>query len=160
MSTKVANSEQFKSSNPPRMREELEQIMRARHERIFFRMNRERVPHPDLVCGDGWFPLLNHLCASLQERTDNDGAPQFVLKKLGTVNGRLQFDGYGGSKDVVHEALIKFAQDLSVQTCECCGAPGALVESDSETSFHARCMHHAEKGSCTESTDDLFSDEE
>lgn len=142
MSSNVTNSRSISPPRGERMRLELDEILRNRHEKIFFRMNRTRVPCRAIECGDGWFPLLNHLCASLQERTDLDGAPQLLLKEINTVNGRLQFEDYG-STDVVHQALIRFAKALSMQTCECCGAPGTLVKWGS--SLHARCNFHSGK---------------
>lgn len=142
MSIDVNNSQSISQLRGERMRVELDEILRSRHAKIFFRMNRKNLPRRAIGCGDGWFPLLNHLCTSLQERTDLDGAPQLFLQELNTVNGQLQFEDYG-STDVVHRALIKFAKALAMQTCECCGAPGTLVRVG--LLLHVRCNFHSEK---------------
>lgn len=60
--------------------------------------------------GDGWYPLIEALCAALQRETDK-GAPQVVATDVKDKHGELRFYIEGGID--TQFALIEFAEDLS-----------------------------------------------
>lgn len=74
-------------------------------------------------CGDGWFQLLDELCAAIQARCDA-GAPQLVAEQVKEKFGGLRFYYYGGDEEC--EKLIDAAESKSEETCESCGEKGEL----------------------------------
>jgi hypothetical protein len=70
-------------------------------------------------CGDGWFELVDMLCARLQHHTDHAGGPQVVAAQVKEKFGTLRF--YVDGADDVQEGLIAQAEALSERTCEYCG---------------------------------------
>lgn len=76
-------------------------------------------------CGDGWFDLLDNLCAAIQARCDTVAdCPQLVAEQIKEKFGGLRFYYYGGDEEV--ERLISEAEDKSEETCERCGQAGTL----------------------------------
>ena len=81
-------------------------------------------------CGDGWYPLINSLCDSLQFDTDNNGFPQVVASQVKEKYGTLRFyyniesseDEYYENKCGSQEGKIRFAELLSGYICETCGS--------------------------------------
>lgn len=71
--------------------------------------------------GDGWFSLVDVLCASLQE-ADQRGGPQVVVSQVKEKYGGLRF--YVDGANAVQHAMIDMAERLSRHMCEICGAPG------------------------------------
>ena len=76
-------------------------------------------------CGDGWFQLIDTLCAKLQRMTDEDGAPQIIAVQVKEKFGELRF--YVRQASEAQFALIDEAEQRSAQICEVCGAPGRVV---------------------------------
>jgi len=75
-------------------------------------------------CGDGWFPLIDVLCARLQHETDQLGGPQVVASQVKEKYGGLRFYVQGAS--AAQHAMIDMAEALSERLCEICGAPGQV----------------------------------
>ena len=73
-------------------------------------------------CGDGWYVLLDALCAGLQNETDSGNAPQVVATQIKTKFGGLRF--YVNEASARQMGMIELAGSLSQRTCEICGAPG------------------------------------
>lgn len=100
-------------------------------------------------CGDGWYTLLDCLCFELQKLTDNGedtynyypfgkffanlfrngklmgrwtkkSLPQIEATQIKEKFGTLRFYNSGHCKQA--EVLISYAETLSAQTCEICGA--------------------------------------
>ena len=84
--------------------------------------------------GDGWYKLLEILCASLQWDTDKNGYPQVVATQVKEKFGTLRFYyNWGETKQEVkkkytdrqyahQEGKISFAEHLTETICEGCGA--------------------------------------
>jgi hypothetical protein len=76
-------------------------------------------------CGDGWFDLLDTLCAQLsvlpldKSSDDRIGLRAFQVKEK---YGTLRF--YVDSASDTAFALIEFAEAMSARTCENCGNRG------------------------------------
>lgn len=99
-----------------------------------------------IECGDGWYDLLDHLCANLQWNTDKnnyykDGAapyPQVVATQVKEKFGGLRF--YVENATDAQYAVISFAESLSYHMCDVCGAKG---KPNSEGWIKTRCDEHA-----------------
>ena len=74
-------------------------------------------------CADGWYNIIDCLCAELQDLTSN-GAPQVIATQVKEKFGGLRFYVDGG--DEVGYAAISLAEKLSTVTCEVCGKPGKI----------------------------------
>lgn len=72
--------------------------------------------------GDGWFALIDTLCAALQTETKR-GAPQVIAFQVKEKFGALCFYTRGPVSDR-QRAMIDLASRLSKKTCEKCGCPG------------------------------------
>lgn len=77
--------------------------------------------------GDGWFELIDRLCAQLQSLSDQPDAPQVVALQVKEKFGSLSF--YVRAANDEHMAAIAAAARESKQICETCGAAGSLVVS-------------------------------
>lgn len=92
-----------------------------------------------IEAGNGWFHLIDGLCARLQWETDHDGAPQVVATQVKEKYGTLRFYRHESSKG--QNAMIELAVELSGRICDVCGAPGASV--DVGRIRATRCANHA-----------------
>jgi len=80
----------------------------------------------DIYCNPGWRGILLALCCTLQEHLNRH--PDVVPVTVGQIKskfGELHFF-YDGGDDYCHGA-VSVATQLSLRTCEQCGAPGKLV---------------------------------
>ena len=80
-------------------------------------------------CGDGWFQLIDTLCANLQRMTDEDGAPQIIAVQVKEKFGVLTVSINDRSDDVL-AIFDKYAR-RSAAICIVCGKP--LHYSEDET---------------------------
>ena len=93
-------------------------------------------------CGDGWFNILDQLCANIQEHIDwrnstrerllkdnphkikiPDEVPQLVATQVKEKYGTLSFYYSGG--DDYCAGVIAMAEQMSGKTCEVCGNTGS-----------------------------------
>lgn len=131
------------------MRRELDELLCAKYPKIF--VNR----HGDMKttamcwgfeCGDGWFNIIDQLCANIQHHIDWSerqrdlevkkgiegelGMPrtphvqQVVAVQVKEKFGALRFYTDGGDEQIY--GMIRMAESMSAVTCEECGAPGKL----------------------------------
>lgn len=105
-------------------------------------MTYEKPTHPYLAghylsCGEGWFHIINVLCAQLEDQVTNHGAPTPIVRDVKEKYGTLRF--YADDCNEVQDALIYMAEELSGVTCEVCGKPGRRrAQYETET----RCDEH------------------
>lgn len=91
-------------------------------------------------CGDGWFHILDALCASIENalynarENDKDSDKENVGLEATQVKekyGTLRFYyGVGGVSEGYAryiDGLVSMAEHMSGRTCERCGAPGKTV---------------------------------
>lgn len=81
--------------------------------------------HPEV--GDGWYTLLDELCAKLQQNADAcDSQPKAVQvkEKFGTLRFYIDIGTDEQNK------MIDEAEDKSHELCEVCGAKGSPTKSD------------------------------
>ena len=95
-------------------------------------------------CRDGWFDLIDGLCAELQAGVEAGLFAQPEAVQVKEKYGELRFylDRPG---DEATKRLVDEARDRSIAICEVCGAAGALRVKDDW--YGTRCDEHAEPGS-------------
>jgi len=131
------------------MKKELDDLLCARYPKLFVERN---LPMSQTTmcwgfsCGDGWFNIIDKLCANIQSHIDwiekrrdwevekgkagEEGMPrtphvtQVVVKQVKEKFGTLRFYISGGD-DYIH-GLIAMAESMSAVTCEGCGDQGKL----------------------------------
>jgi hypothetical protein len=95
-----------------------------------------------ITIGNGWYQLIDGLCAQLQRETDRDGAAQVVAAQVKEKFGTLRF--YAHDLSDRQSGMIALAIELSGRICDVCGAPGAPVNIQRMPA--TRCIAHAEGG--------------
>lgn len=94
-----------------------------------------------LAIGQGWWKMINNLCAVIQQHIDhNKDCPQVVVEQVKEKFGGLRFY-YQGGDDFIHGA-VWFAETMSNSMCEECGAPG---ERNSGGFIQTLCKHHRDE---------------
>lgn len=124
------------------MRKELDDLLCQKYPKIFAERHLEATTHCmgwGFSCQDGWFDIIDVLCANLQHWTDRNGAPQVVAKQVKEKFGTLRFYTSGGNETTF--GMVVMAQSMSARICEVCGAPGALEDDDGW--YRVRCTTHA-----------------
>lgn len=91
--------------------------------------------------GDGWFDLIDALCARLQWATDHDDAPQVVATQVKEKLGQLRF--YRHEASALQLGMIDLAAALSGRICDVCGNRGGKV-TISRHLVATRCAAHTE----------------
>lgn len=89
-------------------------------------------------CKDGWFDLIDTLCAQIQHHIDQTGAPQVVATQVKEKFGALRFYYDGGDSHI--RSLVEMAVAKSKNTCEECGTPGEVFDGGWVVT---RCSSHA-----------------
>lgn len=80
----------------------------------------------DIYCSRGWHGLLVSLCDVLQEHLDkHPEVQQVVVAQVKSKFGELHFFYDGG--DDYCEGAVSEAAELSLKSCELCGAPGKQI---------------------------------
>jgi len=107
------------------MKPELQKKLLEKYPKIF--VQKSLPPSQSLMCfgiecGDGWFNLIDRLCAYLQWGIDKEDELQIEAVQVKEKFGGLRFY-IGGASDKQHE-VISFAEYLSNSICEWCGRPG------------------------------------
>lgn len=112
------------------MKKELDELLCKKYPKLFFERN---LPMSQTAmcwgfsCGDGWFNIIDNLCANIQSHIDwknknEEVITQVVVKQVKEKFGTLRFYISGGD-DYIH-GLIAMAESMSGVTCESCGSPG------------------------------------
>lgn len=77
-----------------------------------------------IATGNGWYHLIDGLCAQLQRETDQEGMPQVIATQVKEKFGTLRFHTREANER--QSAMIALATELSSRICNQCGAPGQL----------------------------------
>ena len=77
--------------------------------------------------GAGWWPILEALCANIQQHIDwrnreNEVVPQVVVEQIKEKFGGLRFYYQGGDEQV--HGMVRMAEAWAANCCEECCAPG------------------------------------
>jgi len=126
------------------MRKELADSLFERYPLIFANYTQPNAEEKwfKVWCKDGWFDLLDTLCAQLQDWTDRHHAPQYVVCDVKEKFGSLRFVGHHASAE--QKGAVFMAYALSTRLCEACGAPGQLVVDGGF--WMTRCEPHRPEG--------------
>ena len=121
------------------MRKELDEKLCAKYPKIFVNRHgdmKETLMCWGFECGDGWYNIINQLCANIQNHIDWNNEshakgfeqykkiPQVVAVQIKEKFGTLRFY-YSGGDDTI-SGIVRMAESMSAVTCEECGAPGQL----------------------------------
>lgn len=120
------------------MRKELIDELRQRHPRLLGPIGEPAV-QPSILCGDGWFNLLDCLCGVVQAAADAKGYEDMRVEEIKSKYGSLRFDASGLSP--AEDAQVALAEALSERTCEECGAPAS--EQDRNGWVSTLCVAHS-----------------
>lgn len=134
------------------MRQELDDLLCARYPVLFAHRHRPTSETPmgrGFSCEDGWFDLIDRLCADIQAAVAK-GATQPVAAQVKEKLGELRFY-VDGRADPAIRALIDEASECSGKVCEVCGRPGRLMLDGGWV--HAACPEHA-RANATPLSDD------
>jgi len=119
------------------MREELDRQLCEKYPLIFADRNKsmmETCMFWGFEHGDGWYPIIDSLCANIQHHIDWQNknfekgytqykqVPQVVAQQVKEKFGTLRFY-YNGGDDVI-DGMVRMAESWSAVACEECGAPG------------------------------------
>jgi hypothetical protein len=130
------------------MREELDRLLCVKYPEIFG--NRNKSMQETAMCwgfehGDGWFEIINQLCANIQHHIEwshknhawnlkwneehpeetrpvREVVPQVVADQVKEKFGTLRFYYHGGDDEI--SGMVRMAESMSAVTCETCGSPG------------------------------------
>jgi hypothetical protein len=81
----------------------------------------------DIYCSRGWRGLLFSLCDALQAHLDrHPDVSQVVVAQVKSKFGELHFFYDGG--DSYCKGAVALAEQISLKTCEQCGAPGKQID--------------------------------
>jgi hypothetical protein len=77
--------------------------------------------------GEGWWPILEALCANIQSHIDwknreTEVCPQVVVEQIKEKFGGLRFYYQGGDEQI--HGMVRMAEAWADASCETCGAPG------------------------------------
>jgi hypothetical protein len=87
-------------------------------------------PYGGFAIGEGWWPIIESLCANIQSHTDwwnknRDTRPvveQVVVAQIKEKFGGLRFYYDGGDDQI--SGMVRMAEAWASHACEECGAPG------------------------------------
>ena len=88
-------------------------------------VQRHLLPHQSTMywgieCHNGWYKLLNNLCANIQGYIDLNNIQQVEIVQIKEKFGMLRF--YTNFSDNVIDNFIEEAEQESNNTCEICGS--------------------------------------
>lgn len=106
------------------MRQELDDLLCQRYPEIF--IDRHADPTTSgmywgFCCNDGWFDLIDSLCAAITAQVAMGISPPVVARQVKEKIGRLRFHFRGGNDET--RRLVRCAADRSEEICENCGRP-------------------------------------
>lgn len=97
---------------------------------------------PDRQHGPGWNTLVDCLLAEIaQHLALSPECPSVTLRQIKEKLGGLRVHYAGGDEHI--EGLVRMVEAISLHTCECCGAPGGVVN---EPWLRTRCTAHRDTG--------------
>jgi hypothetical protein len=87
-------------------------------------------PYGGFAVGEGWWPIIESLCANIQSHTDwwnknRETRPvveQVVVEQIKEKFGGLRFYYEGGDDQI--SGMVRMAEAWASHSCEECGAPG------------------------------------
>jgi hypothetical protein len=117
------------------MRKELDEQLCKKYPLIFKNRHgdmKETLMCWGFECGDGWYQVLDSLCANIQHHIDwqnknhekHPVVEQVVAVQVKEKFGGLRFYYDGGDEKI--QGMVRMAESWAANTCETCGAPGKM----------------------------------
>lgn len=85
-------------------------------------------PYGGIAVGEGWWPIIQALCSSIQSHIDWRNrqlvglpVPQVTVDQIKEKFGGLRFYYEGGDEQV--RGMVSMAESWASKTCEICGVP-------------------------------------
>lgn len=106
------------------MRQELDDLLCQRYPDIFIDRHADQTTSGmcwGFCCNDGWFDLIDSLCAAITAQVAGGISPPVVARQVKEKLGRLRFRFRGGNEETWR--LVGDAEDMSEGICETCGQP-------------------------------------
>lgn len=96
-------------------------------------------------CGDGWYNIIDAVCATIQNHERNNKLnnvvmPPVIATQVKEKYGTLRFY-YTGGDDYI-DGVVAMAEYMSGVTCENCGSPGKLRD---DGWLRTLCDEHAKE---------------
>ena len=103
-------------------------------------------PYGGFCVGEGWWPIIEALCANIQSHTDwwnknhekHPVVEQVVVTQIKEKFGGLRFYYDGGDDQI--RGMVRMAEAWADKSCETCGAPGKRRDGGW---IKTLCDHHA-----------------
>jgi len=95
-------------------------------------------------CGDGWFGIINDLCAEITSQVQAGTMPPVVASQVKEKSGYLRFfirDHFKGDLNPEAHRLIDLAQKKAERTCEQCAAPVEMTEAQRWSAIACNIRH-------------------
>jgi len=116
------------------MNQELDNILYHRYPKIF--PDRHGDPAENgmcwgFQCGDGWFDIIDGLCAEITRQIKAGAMPPVVATRVKEKSGYLRFyirDHFNRDANPQAHRLIELAQQQAERTCQQCGRPVELTD--------------------------------
>lgn len=108
------------------------------HDELMQKHHKVLGPARYVAVGEGWFPIIDQLCAALQNMSDYSDF-QIEAVQVKEKFGGLRF--YVNSYDPMVENLISKAEAKASHTCDVCGKEGKMR--DLNGYMATRCDEHA-----------------
>lgn len=113
-----------------------------------------------IECGDGWYDILDTLCAWIQNRVDWRNREEETISQVEAVQVKEKFGGLrfyiqGGDEEIY--AAISMAEALSYRVCEICGSCGRQTKS---VWIETLCEKHAAERGLTLRNEEQNDEEE
>ena len=106
------------------MRKELIDELRQRHPQLLGPMGEPAI-QPSILCGDGWFNLIDCLCEILVSAEEHHVEAVIRVDEIKSKYGSLRFETSGLQPE--GEAQVALIELISERTCEVCGGPGVTI---------------------------------
>ena len=122
------------------MRQELDDLLCQRYQEIFCDRQKDQYETSmcwGFCCGDGWFDIINGLCAVIDTEVSAGKMPPVVARQVKAKFGSLRFRIRGGNEET--HRLIELAWQKSERTCEECGQPAELCAIDAWPVLCPKC---------------------
>jgi len=112
------------------MKNELEETLCKKYPKLFVNIDTDMTTTAmcwGFECGDGWYNIINTLCANIQSHIDWKNKNEVVVPQVTVDQVKEKFGGlrfyYEGGDDVI-DGMVRMAEGMSEVTCEVCGKPG------------------------------------
>lgn len=102
---------------------------------------RDRPISGGITCGEGWYSIIDNLCARIQQHVTANDVQQVTAIQIKEKCGELRFYYRGGDEHV--RSSVNAAKADSITVCEVCGAPGMLNPTPSAW-WRTRCEKHVD----------------